>query len=335
MTLLQGASTVTDADPAGEPVQSLLVRQVTWEADGVLSLTLQRPDGGELPAWEPGAHIDLVLPSGLIRQYSLCGSVEDRHHYRVGVLNDPASRGGSREIHESALIGRELTVRGPRNHFHLTDDRAFLFIAGGIGITPMIPMIAEVERRGVPWKLVYGGRSRKTMAFLDELSGRHGGTVEIVTEDEQGYPDLDGILSELAGGTAVFTCGPPAMLAAVEERCQKYLPAGALHLERFTAPAADPNAEIAENDTFEVELKKKGVRLTVPPDKTLLRCIRDVLPSMLYSCEEGYCGTCEVRVLEGIPDHRDTILSDEERASNKTMMVCVSRSKSPLLVLDL
>ena len=174
------------------------------------------------------------------------------------------------------------------------------------------------------------------MAFLDELSAHTSGVVELVPEEELGYPDLDSILHAVGPDTAVFTCGPPGMLAAVEERCARYLPPHVLHLERFTAPEGAVSPELTgDDDVFEVELARKGVTITVPPDKTLLRAIRDVIPSMLYSCEEGYCGTCEVKVLEGVPDHRDTILSDDERESNKTIMVCVSRSKSPKLVLDL
>jgi ferredoxin-NADP reductase len=332
MALVQDLS---DADVEEAPYE-LRVRQVTWEAEGIVSLRLVHPDGLELPAWEAGAHIDLILPTGLVRQYSLCGDVDDPYSYRVSVLKEPNSRGGSREIHESALVGTLLTVRGPRNHFSLSDNGQFVFIAGGIGITPMLPMITEVERRGVPWKLVYGGRSRKTMAFLNELAAHKGGTVELVPEEELGYPDLDSILKAVGPDTAVFTCGPPGMLAAVEERSAQYLPPHMLHLERFTAPEGAGAPELTGLDgVFEVELARKGVTITVPPDKTLLRAIRDVIPSMLYSCEEGYCGTCEVKVLEGIPDHRDTILSDEEREANKTIMVCVSRSKSPKLVLDL
>lgn len=336
MTIGEVVTTDTGTDEASEATYEVLVRQVTWEADGVVSLRLVDPQGRELPRWEPGAHIDLILPSGLIRQYSLCGDVADRYSYRVGVLNDPTSRGGSKEIHETSLVGKRLTVRGPRNHFHLSEDAGFVFIAGGIGITPMLPMITEAEHRGVPWKLVYGGRNRATMAFLDEIAAHSGGTVDLIPEEERGYPDLDTILQETPPTSAVFTCGPPGMLAAVEERAAKYLPEGSLHLERFTAPEGSVSPELSgDDDVFECVLARKGVTITVPPDKTLLRAIRDVLPSMLYSCEEGYCGTCEVKVLEGVPDHRDTILSDEERASNKTIMVCVSRSQTPRLVLDL
>jgi ferredoxin-NADP reductase len=321
---------------ADESPYELRVQQVTWEAEGIISLRLVHPEGKELPRWEAGAHIDLILPSGLIRQYSLSGSVDDHFSYRVSVLNELNSRGGSREIHDTPLAGKMLMVRGPRNHFHLSDDSRFIFIAGGIGVTPILPMIREVERRGVPWTLVYGGRSRQTMAFLDEIAELSSGKVDLVPEEELGYPDLDAILQAVTPGTAVFTCGPPGMLAAIEERAAKYLPTGALHLERFSAPDGAVAPELTgDDDTFEVELARKGVTITVGPDRTLLRAIRDVIPSILYSCEEGYCGTCEVKVLEGVPDHRDTILSDEERESNKTIMVCVSRSKSPKLVLDL
>lgn len=324
-----------DGELFGEPVSELLVQQVAWEADGVVSLRLVHADGRDLPSWKPGAHVDLILPSGLIRQYSLCGDVNDRKSYRLGVLREPASRGGSKEIHETALVGRLITVRGPRNHFELTDAKRFLFIGGGIGITPMLPMVAEASRRNVPWTLVYGGRSRKTMAFLDEIAAFRGGEVDIVPEDERGFPDLDAILKAATSDTDVFACGPPAMLSAIEERCQQYLAPGVLHIERFTAPEGAAEVEEGENTTFEVELARRGITLTVPPDKTLLKVIREAVPTVLYSCEDGYCGTCETRVLEGVCDHRDTILSEEERAANNIIMICVSRSKSPKLVLDI
>jgi ferredoxin-NADP reductase len=315
------------------PVE-LLVRQVTWAADGVVTLDLVDPEGRRLAPWEPGAHIDVVLPSGLIRQYSLCGDMDDHRTYRIGVLRDPGSRGGSIEIHDTALVGRRLAVRGPRNHFPLVDAPGFLFLAGGIGVTPMIPMLQEAERRGTPWHLVYGGRSRQTMAFLDEIGRRRDGTYEVVTEEEQGYPDFDAILSDVPAGTAVFCCGPTAMIEVVEKKCAQYLEPGALHIERFTATPGAEAVDPADNDTFEVELARSGVTLNVPPDRSVLRVVLDVVPTFLYSCEEGYCGTCEARVLEGEPEHRDTVLTDEEHAAHK-MMICVSRAKSKRLVLDI
>lgn len=315
------------------PVE-LLVRSVTWAAEGVVTLDLVDPEGRRLPAWEAGAHIDLVLPSGLIRQYSLCGDLNDHRTYRIGVLRDANSRGGSIEIHDTALVGRRLAVRGPRNHFALVDAPRLLFLAGGIGVTPMIPMLQEAERRGTPWHMVYGGRSRRTMAFLDEIARRTDGTYEVITEEETGYPDFDKILSGVDDATAVYCCGPTAMIEVVEKKCAQYLEPGQLHIERFTVAPTDENAEPEDNDSFEVELARAGVTLTVPPDRSLLRTVLDVVPTFLYSCEEGYCGTCEAQCLDGEPDHRDTVLSDEEKAEGK-IMLCVSRAKSKRLVLDI
>jgi ferredoxin-NADP reductase len=209
-------------------------------------------------------------------------------------------------------------------------------MAGGIGITPIIPMLQQAERAGIAWRLVYGGKNRKTMAFLDVIGRRRGGIVEIVEEDEVGFPDFDIILEQAAAGTGMYACGPPGMLAAVEDKCAQLFRTDALHVERFTAPevtVAPLDPDTAES--FEVELARSGRLLRVPPDRTVLEVLREVTPAVLYACEEGYCGTCEVRVLDGVPDHRDVVLPGEEHDSNKTMMVCVSRSRSPRLVLDL
>jgi ferredoxin-NADP reductase len=319
-----------------EDIYELLVLEVRYEAMSVVSVVLGDPDGAVLRPWCPGAHLDLILPSGLVRQYSLCGDIDDDRTYRVAVLLEPQSRGGSREIHETGLVGRTVLVRGPRNHFQLEPAPQYLFMAGGIGITPIIPMLQQAERAGIPWRLVYGGKNRKSMAFLDGIGRRRGGIVEIIPEDEVGFPDLDSILEQAAAGTSMYACGPPGMLAALEDKCAQLLTSDALHVERFTAPEVtvaplDPDAA----ESFEVELARSGRLLIVPPDKTVLEVLREVTPGVLYACEEGYCGTCEVRVLEGVPDHRDVFLPGEEHDSNKTMMVCVSRSRSPRLVLDL
>lgn len=316
--------------------RELLVRQVRLEADGVVSLELIDPTGSQLAAWEPGAHLDLVLPSGLVRQYSLCGDPAERHAYTVAVLRESASRGGSKEIHDTALVGRRLTVRGPRNQFRLVDAPSYLFLAGGIGVTPIVPMLAEVAGRGRPYRMVYGGRTRSSMAFLDRLADVGGEHLVVMPEDEAGWPDLDAILSAAPAGTAVYCCGPAGMIAAVEEACGRLLEPGALHVERFTAPVAPSEGDLEEApaETFEVELARTGVVLTVPPDRSLLRVVLDAVPSHLYSCEEGYCGTCEARVLDGDPDHRDTVLTDEEKAEGK-MILCVGRCHSGRLVLDL
>lgn len=319
-----------DATPAS---RELLVRQVTWEADGVVSLQLVDPDGRALESWEPGAHVDVVLPSGLVRQYSLCGDVDDRGSYRLAVLLERDSRGGSREIHESALVGRHVVVNGPRNRFRLVDAERYLFLAGGIGATPIVPMVRQAHRAGRPWRLVYGGRRRSSMAFLAELARYPEGRVAVLAEDEQGLPDLERILGQSAAGTAVYCCGPPGMISAVETAVARHLGADALHVERFTAPDDAASGTQAGDTGFEVELARSGRVLSVPADRSLLEVAREAAPSLLYSCEQGYCGTCELRVLEGEPDHRDTVLSDEERAEGK-MMICVGRSKTPRLVLD-
>jgi ferredoxin-NADP reductase len=320
-----------------ETAMRLLVRQESWEAEGIISLVLCRADGGELPGWEPGAHLDVVLPSGLTRQYSLCGDLDDRMNYRIAVLYEPTSRGGSREIFETALVGHEITIRGPRNHFRLVDAPRYVFIAGGIGITPIIPMIQSVERAGMPWSLTYGGRRRATMAFVDELVEREGGAVDVVAEDELGFPDLDALVRG-AGNAAVYSCGPSGLLTALQQRCGESLDPEQLHIERFTVSGEAPSGVAEDGDAFavfEVALRKSAKTVVVPANRTVLDVVREVVPGAMFSCEEGYCGACEVRVLEGIPDHRDTVLTERERAANNTMMICVSRSKSPSLVLDI
>lgn len=257
------------------------------------------------------------------------------------MLREPASRGGSKEVHETALVGRRLPVRGPRNQFPLVEAERYLFLAGGIGITPILPMLGAVHGRSRPWRLVYGGRSRASMAFLDALPSAGGGSCEIVPEDEAGWPDLQAILEATAPGTAVYCCGPPGMIAAVEGACARLLEPGALHVERFSASTPSEDGRAGDlgragdgEEAFEVELARSGLVLRVPPDRSLLRVVLEAVPSHLYSCEEGYCGTCEARVVSGEPDHRDTVLSDEERADRK-MILCVGRSRSPRLVLDL
>lgn len=335
MDVGRGSSGIAaDAGGVAGDMVDLLVRQVTWEAEGVVSLQLVAVDGRELARWEPGAHIDVVLPSGLVRQYSLCGEVGDRRSYQVAVLRERASRGGSREIHESVLVGKQLRVRGPRNHFQLVDAPAYLFLAGGIGVTPILPMMREVHRRGGSWQLLYGGRSRRSMAFLDEVVAIGGGACELWPEDERGLPDLESIVRAAAPGTAVYCCGPAGMLEAVEACCAQHLRSGTLHIERFSGPVESTLPSPACDRPLEVELARSGVTVLVPEGRSILRAVLDVKPSVLYSCEEGYCGTCETTVLEGEPDHRDTVAA-EPRDRAHTMLICVSRAKSRRLVLDL
>lgn len=317
-------------------VCDVVVEDVTREATEVVSLVLRRVDGGALPSWTPGAHIDVILPSGLVRQYSLCGDAQDSSTYRIAVLREPNSRGGSEEVHR-LTAGQTLSIRGPRNNFALTAAANYLFLAGGIGITPILPMLREVRQRGAQWRLVYGGRSRKSMAFLDEVLALIGGSVDLVFEDERGYPDFESEIAKLGPDSAIYACGPPAMLAAVDQHFMQTGRAEILHLERFTTDSRLTSADVGERagETFEVELARTGVALRVGPGESLLHVIRTVVPSVLYSCEEGYCGTCETRVLSGVPEHHDEVLTDEERAAGKTMMICVGRSKTARIVLDI
>ncbi|MFI6644714.1 PDR/VanB family oxidoreductase [Streptomyces sp. NPDC050504] len=316
--------------------QELLVQETRQEADGVLGLLLTHPEGAELPAWEPGAHLELTLPSGLVRHYSLSGDPADRSVYRLGVLRVPDGRGGSAELHDTDLTGRRLTVRGPINRFPLAPAERYLFIAGGIGITPLLPMVRQVaaDPDAAPWSLVYGGRCLTSMAYRDELADLPGDAVTFVPQDTDGCPNLDLLLKDLAPGTAVYTCGPEGLLRAVEERCERWLPPGTLNLERFGA-GPKPEKPAVPDGAFEVALSRTGKTLLVPPDRTLLEVVREAVPKVASGCEEGFCGTCETKVLGGEPEHNDTVLTDDDRASNTTMMICVGRSKGGLLTLDL
>ncbi|MEV5512928.1 PDR/VanB family oxidoreductase [Streptomyces flaveolus] len=296
-------------------------------ADGVLALTLRHPLDEPLPAWEPGAHVDVVLGPGLERQYSLCGDPADRQAWRIAVLREADGRGGSAYVHGRLGPGDKVRVRGPRNHFALEPAARYRFVAGGIGITPLLPMLAAAEEAGAEWTLLYGGRTRDTMAFTGALE-RYGERVTIVPEDEAGLLDLAPVLDDVPEDTLVYCCGPGALLDAVEARC----PAGVLRVERFSPK----EAEAAGPDTgFEVVLARSGRTVTVAPDVSVLDAVRAAGVEVLFSCTEGTCGTCETEVVEGTPDHRDSVLTDAERAAGETMLICVSRCRGRRLVLDL
>lgn len=306
----------------------LLVRRMTWEADGVLSVDLVHPDGKPLPAWTPGAHLDLHV-GGHVRQYSLCGDPADLTTYRLGILDEPSSRGGSRHVHSKLRPGQSVRVAGPRNHFALEPAAFYVFLAGGIGITPILAMARQADRDGVPYRLVHGGRSRATMAFGAELAALTGGEVTLVPQDEQGHIDLAAALRHLPDDTLVYCCGPEPLLKAAEEAC----PAGRLRIERFAAPAAATRD--GDDTAFEVECRASGVTLTVDATTSILEAAENAGIAVSSSCRDGICGSCETRVLAGAPDHRDHLLSEAEHAAGETMMICVSRCASDRLVLDL
>ncbi|MGV5050085.1 PDR/VanB family oxidoreductase [Rhodococcus pyridinivorans] len=318
--------------PSGALADSAL-RVTAKEAvsEGVVALTLRHPDNRRLPDWAPGAHIDLVLPSGATRQYSLCGDRWDAYSFRVGVLREPDGRGGSAFIHDTLAVGDLLGVGGPRNNFPLAPAPKYLFIAGGIGITPLIPMIAQADMMGIDWQLLYGGRTRSSMAFLDELS-RYGDRVVVAPQDECGLLDLQTWLTAAAATEAkVYVCGPEPLLNAVEMCCVDW-PVGKLRMERFVPK--EQGAPVRD-EPFDVELARSGLTVTVTPDVSVLDAVQDAGVNVLSSCGEGTCGTCETPVLAGAPDHRDSILDDDERSAGECMFICVSRACSDRLVLDL
>ncbi|HVV09313.1 PDR/VanB family oxidoreductase [Amycolatopsis sp.] len=311
-----------------DEIREVVVTSRVEHARDVVGFTFADRSGNALPDWQPGAHIDLLLPDGRVRQYSLCGS-EDDGTWHIAVRNAPDGRGGSAWIHDNLNQGDVVRVRGPRNNFPLVSAPRYVFVAGGIGITPIIAMLRELERRGERnWRLTYGGRSRDSMAFLAELEGR-ADQVTIAPQDETGLIDIPAALGQPQIGTAVYCCGPEPLLKAVDRACRSW-PPGTLRFERFTPVETDTSGD----EPFEVVAERSGVTVTVPPGVSILDALADQGIHVATSCGEGVCGTCETKVLEGEVDHRDSLLTEDERAANNVMMVCCSRARCPRLVLD-
>lgn len=312
-------------------VGNLVVRRRIDESEGVISLALARPDGRPLPPWTPGAHIDVHVGAGRVRQYSLCGDPAAGAEWRIAVLREPQGRGGSAYLHDEVTAGTTLTVGGLRNNFPLTDAAHTLLIAGGIGITPLLPMIRELQAAQRSWSLHYGGRSTAAMAFAGELSDDPRCTLH--PQGQVGLLPLAAILDECPEGTAVYCCGPEGLLAAVERLCLDR-PGLTLRVERFQ-PRPPGSAEQVPERPYEVELRRSGITLTVDPGKPLIDAVRAAGVTVPSSCREGVCASCETPVLAGQVVHRDSVLTAEERAADNTMMLCVSAAASSRLVLDL
>ncbi|MGW2571520.1 PDR/VanB family oxidoreductase [Streptomyces sp. NPDC001537] len=311
---------------APEPIEVTVLRRQTL-AEGVVAFDLAATSGKPLPPWAPGAHIDLDIPEiGVSRQYSLCGAVGD-HTWRIAVLRDPQSRGGSAWLHDHAHENTKLRISGFRNHFVFTADGPVIFVAGGIGITSLVPMIAEAESCGLPWELHYAGRSTTTMAYLADLR-KHGERVHIYTSDSTRL-DVQKLLRECREGTTAYACGPERLLTALTDAAATR--PMTLRTERFSGADIDTAGDAA----FEITCARSGVRIEVPADRSILAALQDHGIRHMSQCEEGVCGSCETAVLEGVPEHRDVLLTDEERAENSVMMICVSRAKTTHLTLDL
>ncbi|MEX3599978.1 cytochrome P450 [Kocuria carniphila] len=314
---------------------NLEVLDRTEASDGVVTLTLGHPDGGELPTWRAGAHVDVHVPNGelepFVRQYSLSSDPGETNVYRIGVLKEVSGRGGSEALHETLLPGSRVTASWPRNNFRLAPSPKYIFVAGGIGITPILAMIREAERAGADWELVYGGRTRSSMAFLSDLA-KYGDRVTLVPQDELGIIDLPGLLGEVREETLIYACGPEPLLRAAEE-CAAHWPKDSLRLERFAPKVVE---RTVPDTPFDVEFAASGTTVTVGADETILDAAeRQGLP-VISSCKTGTCGTCETPIVAGQADHRDSILTASEQETNETMMICVSRAAvgCPKLVLD-
>ncbi|WP_211452311.1 PDR/VanB family oxidoreductase [Collimonas antrihumi] len=310
---------------------SVRVQAMRFEAKGVLSVELVALDDASLPPFEAGSHIDLHLANGIVRSYSLLNSPTERHRYVVGVLNDRNSRGGSRYVHEQLRVGSSLTISAPRNNFPLAESaRHSVLIAGGIGITPISCMLNHLRSQGQSAELLYCARSRAEAAFSEALLQQTG--VSGHFDDEQGAPpDLRAYLASKPKDAHFYCCGPTPMLNAFETICAE-LDLHNVHIERF---AAAENVTAVQGDEYVAELARSKKIIMVPAGKSLLDALLDAGMDVEHSCREGVCGSCETKVLEGEPEHRDGVLSKSERASNKMMMVCVSGCKGKRLVLDL
>ncbi len=317
------------ASTAMAPVP-LRIHAIAAGADDVLLFDLRPPAATGVPPFDAGAHIDLRLPRGLTRSYSLLNDPAERHRYVIGVKREPDSRGGSAWLHGEARVGAVIEVDGPRNHFALDESAPHaVFIAGGIGITPLWSMAQRLTRLGRPWTLHYRARHRRGAALLDELA-RHADRVHLSFGDEGApTPDLAAIVAAAPPGAHFYCCGPAPMLEAFEAACAGLDPSR-VHLEYFAAKEAP-----ATEGGFVVHLARSGRTVPVAPGCTILDALQAGGVAVPSSCQQGVCGICETAVLAGVPDHRDLVLSEQERLAGRTMMICCSGSKSAALTLDL
>lgn len=318
------------------------VARRTCEADGICSYELVRADGSALPPFDAGAHIDVHVAPGLVRQYSLCNPPHERHRYVIAVLRDPASRGGSQAMHDAIHTGAQLQVSAPKNHFPLAAAPRSLLLAGGIGVTPILAMAEALSAQGAPFSMHYCARSPERMAFRARIAAAPWAPhvqLHFDSGDAGQQFDLAALLARTERDTHIYFCGPAGFIAQVKATAaQAQWPTSQLHLEYFAGvpasgdSAADGNAA---EQPFDVRLHSSGATYTIPPGVTVLQVLTEAGVFVPASCEQGVCGTCLTRVLEGVPEHRDLYLTEEEQAANDQFTPCCSRAKTPTLVLDL
>jgi vanillate O-demethylase ferredoxin subunit len=313
---------------------NLRVRARKHEADGICSFELEPLDGAELPPFTAGAHIDVHVGPGLVRQYSLCGDPHERRFWRIGVLREPMSRGGSAGMHDRVAVGQVIQVGAPRNLFPLADASHSVLVAGGIGVTPILAMARHLQRTGGSFELHYCARTRQRMAFVDDiLAGAFADRARIyLDEPGAGSFDASQALSETPPHAHLYVCGPAGFMEYVLASARSSgWTEDRLHREHFASAPVDA----AGDRPFQMVLNRSGATLDVPAGMSALKVLLDHGVDVPYSCEAGVCGSCVTPVLEGTPDHRDTCLMDDERAANNVFTPCCSRARTPTLVLDL
>ncbi len=320
------------AENNGIQVLEIVGREVVANDDNVIALTFAAPDRSVLPEWHAGAHLDLLLPSGRMREYSLCGDPGDRTTYRIAVRRIPDGGGGSVEVHDDLSVGDTISIKGPRNAFPLampgygSPVGRLRFVAAGIGITPILPMVAIADRFGLDWSMIYTGRTLDSIPFRDELA-RYGDRVQIRTDDDHGLPTMAELVGNIGDdGLAVYCCGPTPMLEALRVHLVGRADVE-LHYERFSPPPIENGTE------FEIRLASTGESQTVAADESVLTALRRLRPNTPYSCQQGFCGTCKLRVSDGEVDHRDGSLMEPEREAGY-FLPCVSRCDSDSLTID-
>lgn len=312
-------------------MQRVIIKSRRQVAQDVLEFELVG-DGAELLPFTAGSHVDVFLPSGTVRQYSLCNDPSETARYLLGVLKDPNSRGGSVEMH-SIQEGASLVVSAPRNCFPLADPQAIsVLFAGGIGVTPLLAMAHELHRRGTTFEFHFCARSQDRAAFASDIAGLpFAGRVRFYFDDQGHKLDLDSLVAGAAQGTHFYACGPAGFIGMLEAAATSCGRRDFFHSELFAAP---PVSE-SENTAFNMVLAKSQRTVTVSAGQTALDALRKAGIAVMTSCEQGVCGTCLTKVIEGVPDHRDMYLTDEEKAANDVFLPCCSRAKTPELVVDL